>query len=63
MLFIVVFSLALFLALLFTPAAKRLADHVIFLYLGELVEQGPAEEFFNRPKQELTREYLKGIIS
>jgi phosphate transport system ATP-binding protein len=43
--------------------AKRLADHVIFLYLGELVEQGPAEEFFNRPKQELTREYLKGIIS
>lgn len=43
--------------------AKRLADYVIFLYLGEVIEAGPAIEFFENPKQELTREYIKGIIS
>jgi phosphate transport system ATP-binding protein len=43
--------------------AKRLADHVLFLYLGELVEQGPAEEVFNNPQHALTREYLSGAIS
>ena len=43
--------------------ARRMADHVIFLYLGELVEQGPAWDFFNNPKQPMTREYIKGLIS
>jgi len=40
-----------------------MADHVIFLYLGELIEQGPAWDFFNNPKHPLTREYIKGLIS
>ncbi|MEW6752854.1 MAG: phosphate ABC transporter ATP-binding protein [Candidatus Latescibacterota bacterium] len=43
--------------------AKRLADHVIFLYLGELVEHGPAEEVFGAPQAALTREYVGGTIS
>lgn len=43
--------------------AKRLADYVIFLYFGEVIEQGPAESVFENPKQNLTREYIKGIIS
>ena len=43
--------------------ARRMADHVVFLYLGELVEQGPAWDFFNSPKQPMTREYIKGLIS
>ena len=43
--------------------ARRLADYVVFLYLGELIEHGPAEEFFEHPKQALTKEYIKGIIS
>lgn len=43
--------------------AKRLADYVVFLYLGELIEHGPAEEVFENPKEEMTREYMKGIIS
>ena len=43
--------------------AKRLADYVIFLYLGELIEYGPAEEVLDNPRQEMTREYIKGIIS
>jgi phosphate transport system ATP-binding protein len=43
--------------------AKRLADYVVFLYLGELIEQGPAQEIFENPKQEMTKEYIKGVIS
>jgi phosphate transport system ATP-binding protein len=43
--------------------AKRIADHVVFLYLGEVVEAGPAREFFAHPRQELTRQYLDGVIS
>ena len=43
--------------------AKRIADHVIFMYLGEVIEQGDAEEVFNNPKHELTRRYLSGGIS
>lgn len=43
--------------------ARRMADHVVFLYLGEMIEQGPAWDFFNNPKHPLTREYIKGLIS
>ena len=43
--------------------AKRLADYVVFLYCGELIEHGPAEEILENPKEEMTREYIKGIIS
>ena len=42
--------------------AKRLADYVIFLYLGELVEHGPAHEFFTNPKDPRTRAYLEGVF-
>lgn len=40
--------------------AKRLADYVIFLYFGTLIEHGPAEEFFNNPKDSRTEAYLNG---
>jgi len=43
--------------------AKRLADYVVFLYLGELVEHGPAEEIFANPREPRTKAYLKGEIS
>lgn len=43
--------------------ARRLADYVIFLYMGELVEHGPAESFFNSPQDERTRAYISGEIS
>jgi len=42
--------------------AMRLADYVIFMYLGEIVEAGPAHEIFECPKQARTREYLEGQI-
>ncbi len=40
--------------------AKRLADYVIFMYLGEVVEAGPARQVFEDPQQERTRGYLSG---
>ena len=43
--------------------AKRIADYVIFMYLGEVIEQGDAKEVFGNPKHELTRNYLSGDIS
>jgi phosphate transport system ATP-binding protein len=43
--------------------ALRIADHVVFMYLGEVIEAGSADEIFNNPKQELTRKYLEGAFS
>ena len=43
--------------------AKRIADHIVFMYLGKIIETGPTEEFFNNPKKQLTREYLSGSFS
>jgi len=43
--------------------ARRLADYVIFLYLGELIEHGPARDIFENPKVKMTKEYMEGIIS
>ena len=43
--------------------ARRLADYVVFMYLGELIEHGPAEKIFNSPEKEMTRRYIKGDMS
>ncbi len=43
--------------------ARRIADYIVFLYLGELVEHGPAAEIFADPKNPRTRAYLTGEIS
>ena len=43
--------------------ARRVADYVLFVYLGRLVEHGPAQEFFSNPKQPETRAYIEGGIS
>lgn len=42
--------------------ARRLADYVVFLYLGELIEHGPAEEFFAQPTNPKTKEYIEGVF-
>ena len=42
--------------------AMRLADYVIHLYLGELVEHGPANDVFENPKEERTRAYINGTM-
>ncbi len=38
--------------------AKRLADYVVFMYFGEVIEQGPADEVFTHPKTRTLQEYL-----
>ncbi len=40
--------------------AKRLADYVVFLYLGDLIEHGPAEQVLNNPKYLKTQNYVSG---
>lgn len=42
--------------------ARRLADHVIFLWMGDLVESGPADRVFHDPSDPRTRAYLSGDI-
>ena len=43
--------------------AKRIADNIIFMYLGKIIETGTTEEFFNNPVKQLTRDYLSGSFS
>jgi phosphate transport system ATP-binding protein len=43
--------------------ALRIADHVIFMYMGEVIESGSADEVFHHPKNELTKQYLSGAFS
>jgi tungstate transport system ATP-binding protein len=42
--------------------ARRLADEVVFLHRGRVVEQTPATRFFARPASEPARAYLAGQI-
>jgi phosphate transport system ATP-binding protein len=42
--------------------AKRLADYVIYMYMGEVIESGPAKEVFTNPKHERTKQYLEGLF-
>jgi phosphate transport system ATP-binding protein len=43
--------------------ARRIADYVLFIYLGELVEHGPACEILENPVDPRTRAYINGEIS
>lgn len=43
--------------------ALRIADYVIFIYMGKVIESGEAKEIFTHPQHELTRQYLSGIFS
>ncbi|MDW5598643.1 phosphate ABC transporter ATP-binding protein [Conexibacter stalactiti] len=40
--------------------AYRIADYVAFMYLGELVEYGPADQVFGSPREQRTAEYVSG---
>jgi polar amino acid transport system ATP-binding protein len=43
--------------------AREVADRVIFMDHGALVEENTPEEFFLRPRQERTRDFLSKILS
>jgi phosphate transport system ATP-binding protein len=42
--------------------AFRVADHVAFMHLGELVEYGTAEQVFDQPVMDRTRDYISGAF-
>ncbi len=42
--------------------ARRLADHVILLWLGEMIEQGAASQVFEHPREARTQAYLAGDL-
>lgn len=41
--------------------AKRIADKVVFMQDGQIIEQGEKNDFFTNPKSEKLKEYLKNI--
>lgn len=43
--------------------ANKVADRVIFMDRGEIVEQAPPQEFFNNPKSDRTKLFLSQILS
>ncbi|OJG60203.1 hypothetical protein RV07_GL002246 [Enterococcus malodoratus] len=42
--------------------ARDVANHVIFMDQGQIVEQGTPNTFFTQPKEERTRKFLKRIL-
>lgn len=40
--------------------AQRVADKTVFMYLGEVIEEGDTRTIFSNPKNELTGNYVKG---
>jgi general L-amino acid transport system ATP-binding protein len=42
--------------------ARQVADRVIFMDEGQIVEQNEPEEFFNNPKSERTKLFLSQIL-
>ena len=43
--------------------ARQVADRIIFMDAGEIVEQNTPEEFFNNPQNERTKTFLNQILS
>jgi len=45
-----------------TKQAARVADTTAFFMSGELVEVGPSEQIFTRPRDPRTEDYISGKI-
>ena len=43
--------------------ARRLADAVVFLYLGEVVEKNDVTSFFEAPTEERTKQFIRGATA
>ena len=42
--------------------ARRIADKVAFMYLGDLVEYGTTDQVFEEPRAPRTRDYVRGAF-
>jgi ABC-type polar amino acid transport system ATPase subunit len=43
--------------------ARSVADRIIFMDLGEIVEESKPTEFFDNPKNERTKNFLQQILT
>jgi general L-amino acid transport system ATP-binding protein len=43
--------------------ARSVADRVIFMDRGEIIEMGPPDEFFANPKSDRTKLFLSQILN
>ncbi len=43
--------------------AREVANRVVFMDEGEIIEEAPPEEFFNAPKNDRTKEFLAQILA
>jgi len=43
--------------------AKKVANRVIFMDGGEIIEEEEPDEFFNNPKSDRTKEFLSQILA
>jgi general L-amino acid transport system ATP-binding protein len=42
--------------------ARKVADRVVFMDYGRIVEEAPPEQFFNNPQNERTKQFLSQIL-
>jgi tungstate transport system ATP-binding protein len=42
--------------------ARRMADEIVHIHNGEVVEVGKSEDFFENPKSEITRKFINGEL-
>ena len=40
--------------------AARISDRTAFMYMGELIEDGPTDKMFTNPEKQMTEEYITG---
>ncbi|MEI7595970.1 MAG: phosphate ABC transporter ATP-binding protein PstB [Bacteroidota bacterium] len=43
--------------------ARRIADYIVYIHNGEIIEHGPAKEILENPKHQKTKDYVSGVIS
>lgn len=42
--------------------AQEVADRVIYMHDGKIVEEGPPQELFNNPKNQRTKDFLEAVL-
>lgn len=42
--------------------AREVADRVVFMYDGAILEEGPPQEIFTAPRHERTRQFLQSVL-
>jgi len=42
--------------------ARRAAHRMIFMDAGEIIEEGPPEQFFTQPRNERTQQFMREIL-